>query len=291
MNRRIGYVAADVGGIDPSVLVARLAELGYTAIDWTMEQFDPLTQDASVLLDLVLIAREAGLDVPQLMVHEDFVADQPAVWEERVRRTEAAVDAASIAGVPSIGVVAGPNQWVDGAVQVGGSVSEEAAWALAVGALARVVDHAEGTNVRIALEPCWGTLAWNAASAEELVSVVGRETLALNIDPSHFAITGDDVGEVVRRWGSRIAHVHLKDAFGKPGVEGEDFCFLLPGEGRTAWAKFFSALDDVAYAGAMSVEFESFGLRDQVLGGDVLAGAELALSLVQELLDGSGGQE
>ncbi|CAB4334348.1 unannotated protein [freshwater metagenome] len=290
MNRAIGYVAADVGEIEPPVLVGRLAELGYTAIDWTMEQFDPLVQDASVLVDLVSLAQGAGLEVPQLMVHEDFVTDEAAVWEERVDRTEAAVDAAATAGIPSIGVVTGPNQWVDGALEVGSSIPHDDAWTLALNALRRIVDHAEGTGVRVALEPCWGTLAWNAATAEALVSDVGRETLALNIDPSHFAVSGDDVAEVVRRWGSRIAHVHLKDAFGKPGVEGEDFCFLLPGEGGTDWSEFFRALDEVGYAGATSVEFESFSLRDQVLGGDVIAGAELALTLVQGLLDARGEQ-
>ena len=288
MNRAIGYVAADVGEVEPPVLAGRLAELGYTAIDWTMEQFDPLVQDAGVLVDLVSLAQGVGLEVPQLMVHEDFVTDDAAVWEERVHRSEAAVDAAATAGIPSIGVVAGPNQWVDGALQVGYSISRDDAWALARNALGRIVDHAEGTGVRVALEPCWGTLAWNAATAQELVSDVGREALALNIDPSHFAISGDDVAEVVRRWGSRIAHVHLKDAFGRPGVEGDDFCFLLPGEGQTNWSEFLSALDAVGYEGAMSIEFESFGVRDQVLGGDVVAGAELALTMVRGLIDGRG---
>lgn len=284
MSALIGYVAADVDGIEPGTLVDGLSGLGYRAIDWTMEQFDPFEQDPQALVDLVELAQAAGLAVPQLMVHQDYVARDPAVWEERVVRTERSIEASAAAGIPTVGVVTGPNRWIDGCSVPGEHLSEEEAWDLSVRALDRVVGHADGTGVAVALEPCWGTLAWNAETTDLLLDQLGSDAITLNLDPSHFAISGDDVAQLVHRWSERIAHVHLKDAFGVPGTEGEDFCFLLPGEGSTDWPAFLEALDAAGYQGSMSVEFESFRLREQALGDDIMAGAELALGLVNGIL-------
>ena len=287
MSRAIGYVAADVEGLAPETLVAALADCGYTAVDWTMEQFDPLTDEPAVLRGLVETAADAGLTCPQLMVHEDYVTPDAAAWEERVRRSERAVDAAAAAGIPTIGVVTGPNRWVEGHAVIGTDVPEEQAWDLALRALARVLDRARGTGVRVCLEPCWGTLASDVTRAGRALDRLG-EDLAITVDPSHFVMTGDDVPALIRRWRERVAHVHLKDAVGRTGMADEDFWFLLPGEGAADWSGILGALDEIGYAGALSVEFESFTLRENVFGGSVTEGAAYARRLVDGVLRTAG---
>ncbi len=42
MNRKIGYVAADVGARSAVEVARLLHDSGYDAVDWTTEQFDPL---------------------------------------------------------------------------------------------------------------------------------------------------------------------------------------------------------------------------------------------------------
>ncbi|HTT94875.1 MAG TPA: TIM barrel protein [Solirubrobacterales bacterium] len=103
-------------------------------------------------------------------------------------------------------------------------------------------------------------------------------------------MTGDDVPALVRAWRERLAHVHLKDAVGRPGQDGEDFWFLLPGEGSTDWDGLLGALDEVGYAGAMSVEFESLTLRDAVFGGRVDAAARPAKAMVDGVPASRGGR-
>lgn len=283
MTRAIGYVAADVNDMAPALVVEMLARLGYSAVDWTMEQFDPLVDSGQHLEALVLLAAEHGLGVPQLMVHQDYVTADAGLWDERVRRSELAIDAAAAANVPTVGVVTGPNRWVSGWRCVGVDLPEEDAWAMVVQALERLLARARGTGVRVALEPCWGTIAWYPDAVDRLLEQLGPE-LALNFDPSHFVMIREDAGELVRRWGARIAHVHLKDAFGVPGTPDEEFCFLLPGEGRTDWSHLLLSLDAIGYRGAMSVEFESFSLREHALAGDVEAGASLALQLTRGVM-------
>jgi sugar phosphate isomerase/epimerase len=310
----IGYVAAGAGGRSAPDLTELLAGAGYDAVDWTMEQYDPLTEPPRRLAKLVAQARAAGLGVPQLMVHQDHVTLDAELWEQRTRRAEAAVLACAHAEIDSIGVLTGPNPWEPGALRVGVEISESQAWELALRALERVLDCAEREGVRVALEPCWGTLAHGRYRAEHLLARLDCAALAVNFDPSHHVLCGDDIPGAVRAWGGRIAHVHLKDAFGQsgpgtgrlgmggagglgmggpgtgglgvsgPGVEGTDFAFLLPGEGAVPWRALFDALDAIGYTGAMCIENEARALLDGPLHGDLARGAALARELVGGLL-------
>jgi sugar phosphate isomerase/epimerase len=329
VDRPIGYVAADMGGRSAPEIVELLAGAGYTAVDWTMAQYDPLHDPAGRLAELVAHAHAAGLLVPQLLVHQDHVTLDAELWEQRVRRAECAVVACAHAEIDTIGVLSGPSLWEPGAARVGVDLSEAHAWELALRALERVLDCAEAESVRVALEPCWGTLAHGRYRAEHLLAALDCAALAVNFDPSHHVLCGDDIPGAVRAWGGRIAHVHLKDAFGASGpgaggygagdhgmggygagdhgmgghgagghgmggysagaagagaVEGEDFTFLLPGEGCVPWPALFDALDAIGYTGAMSVENESRQLLAGPLRGDLARGAALARELVGGLL-------
>jgi sugar phosphate isomerase/epimerase len=323
VDRAIGYVAADMGGRSSREIVELLAGAGYAAVDWTMEQYEPLQDSAGRLAELVGEARAAGLQVPQLMVHQDHVTLDAELWERRVRRAECAVVACARAEIDTVGVLSGPNLWEPGAARIGVDLSEAHAWELALRALERVLDRAEAESVRVALEPCWGTLAHGRYRAEHLLAALDCAALAVNFDPSHHVLCGDDIPGAVRAWGGRIAHVHLKDAFGASGpgtggfgasghgasgpgacgrsagghgaggggagVEGEDFAFLLPGEGSVPWPALFDALDAIGYTGAMSVENEAHRLLDGPLRGDLARGAALARELVAGLLDRPAG--
>ncbi len=288
--RAIGYVASAMGGRSVEEIVELLAGAGYGAVDWTMEQFDPLAEDPRRLAEMAARARRAGLATPQLMVHQDHVTPDAELWEERVRRAECAVLACAHAGIDSIGVLSGPNLWEPGAARIGVDVSEGHGWELALRALERVLDCAERESVTVALEPCWGTLARDRYRAEYLLARLDCAALGVNFDPSHLVLSGDDIPGAVRAWGGRIAHVHLKDAFGASGAEGEDFTFLLPGEGAVPWAALFDALDAIGYTGAMCVENEARRLLEGPLQGDLRRGAALAHELVRGLLEAPRGR-
>jgi sugar phosphate isomerase/epimerase len=231
---------------------------GYDSVEWTMAHLDTFVDPACAIA-----------------CQQDLVTDPVGGLE----RTKRAIAVAAERDVPTVNVLTGPNLWEEGA----DARRDEKAWADSLRALEAACAYAEPLGVDVALEPCWGSLAHDA---ETFARALEEVPCKVNLDPSHFVMEGDDIPAVVRQWGDRIVHVHLKDAFGRPGLEGDDFLFCLLGEGMVPWPEFFAALDDVEYTGPLSVEFEAYRYLDQVLDGDPARAAALAMEQVRALVPG-----
>jgi len=257
LSREISFIAAlDFEDRPAAEVRDSLLEAGYDSVEWTMAHVDELLAPASALA-----------------CQQDLVTG----GESAVEATFRAIDAAAEAGIGVVNVLTGPNLWEEGAVDR----DDEEAWAAALGGLERISERGGQAGVEIGLEPCWGTLAHDAATAQRVLDAVDVQ---VTFDPSHFVMTGDPIPELIERWGERIVHFHLKDAFGRPGMDGEDFIFCMLGEGKVPWPETLAALDRIGYQGPMSVEFEAYRYYEQVLGGDPIAAARLARGQVAALL-------
>ncbi|HYB02928.1 MAG TPA: sugar phosphate isomerase/epimerase, partial [Nitrososphaerales archaeon] len=113
------------------------------------------------------------------------------------------------------------------------------------------------------------------------------KNLAVNLDPSHLVLYGNDPAWAVSRLGNRVKHVHVKDAIGRPGILGEDFAFPFLGEGMVDWRAFFAALRKVDYSGYLSLEFENDVYLNNVCDGDWKVAAREAKIRLHKFL-GSG---
>ena len=259
MNRPLAFLA-EIGFTEMAAteVAAIIVGAGFDSVEWTMAHLDTFVDPACAIA-----------------CQQDLVTDPVGGLE----RTKRAIQVAAYRGVPTVNVLTGPNLWEDGA----DARYDEKAWADSLRALDAACAFAEPLGVDVALEPCWGTLAHNA---ETLARALEAVPCKVNLDPSHFVMERDDIPSVVRQWGNRIVHVHLKDAFGTPGIEGQDFLFCLLGEGAVPWPEFFVALDEVGYNGPLSVEFEAYRYLDQILGGDPAKAAHLAMEQVRALVSG-----
>lgn len=257
-NRPVSFIAnAGYETMPADRVVESLAAAGYDSVEWTPDHLGSLRQPASALA-----------------CQQDLVSR----GEDAVTITLGAIEAAAAAGIGIINVVTGPNLWEDGADP---GVKPDVAWGRVVSGLERICGHAGSCGVKIGLEPCWGTIVPDAETADRMLAEV---PVSVCFDPSHFVMTGDPIPELIRRWGDRIVHFHLKDAFGSPGMEGEDFLFTLLGEGRVPWNETFAALEEIGYRGALSVEFEAYTYLEQVLGSDPERAARLSREQVAALI-------
>lgn len=134
-----------------------------------------------------------------------------------------------------------------------------------------ILDVFADHGVKFALEVHPTEIAFDIASAERtLRAVKNHRSFGFNYDPSHLGYQGVDYVEFVRRFSDRIVHVHMKDAWwghgdGTVGVFGGHtefgdsrryWDFRSLGHGDIRFEEIIVALNDIGYAGPLSVEWE-----------------------------------
>ncbi len=144
-----------------------------------------------------------------------------------------------------------------------------------------ILDAFEEVNVNFALEVHPTEIAFDIATAQRALKAVGmQKRFGFNYDPSHLGYQGVDYVKFLRDLGERIYHVHMKDAWwghgdGTVGVFGgsTDFGdarrfwdFRSLGHGDIEFEDIMVALNDIKYAGPLSVEWEDIRM-DRVHGG------------------------
>lgn len=129
-------------------------------------------------------------------------------------------------------------------------------------------------GVKFALEVHPTEIAFDTITAERALQALDRRPeFGFNFDPSHLHWQMVDPVRFIETFPDRIYHVHMKDAavtldgrsgilsshldFGAPG-RGWDFRSL--GHGGVDFEEIIRALNQIAYAGPLSVEWEDSGM-------------------------------
>ena len=81
-----------------------------------------------------------------------------------------------------------------------------------------------------------------------VLSNIQSSNLGLCYDASHDMISGQPLGEVLRRWGHRLVTTHLSDN------RGANDDHLLPGTGAIDWATVRESFPQSSYEGALVLE-------------------------------------
>lgn len=134
-----------------------------------------------------------------------------------------------------------------------------------------ILDAFDKENVNFALEVHPTEIAFDIASAERAVKAInGHKRFGFNYDPSHLGYQGVDYVRFIHTFRDRIYHAHMKDVWwghgdGSVGVFGGHTTFADPrrywdfrslGHGDIDFEQIIVALNDVGYAGPLSVEWE-----------------------------------
>lgn len=163
-----------------------------------------------------------------------------------------------------------------------------------------ILDEYEKCGVRFALEVHPGEIAFDIVSAERALQAVNHHpAFGFNFDPSHLGYQGVDYIEFLRRFQSRIFHVHMKDVgfdwncpseagvFGGHTAFGDPrrfFNFRSLGRGNINFERIVRTLNQIEYDGPLSVEWEDGDM-------DREAGAQEALQFVRRLDFKRGSQQ
>jgi sugar phosphate isomerase/epimerase len=175
------------------------------------------------------------------------------------------IRAAGLMGVPVVSTFIGADA----------SKTQAENWEQAQKIWPNIVKFAEDNNVRIAIENCpmifskdeWPSghnLAYSPKIWREIFAKFGT-TVGLNLDPSHLLWQMIDIERVIREFGSRIYHTHVKDmeidrdGLYENGIMSGGIGWQrprLPGYGEINWSKFVATLSQVGYDGVLCIEHE-----------------------------------
>lgn len=138
-----------------------------------------------------------------------------------------------------------------------------------------ILDEFQKAGVKFALEVHPTEIAFDIASAERALEAVDyHPAFGFNYDPSHLGYQGVDYVKFIYKFKDRIFHVHMKDVAWSQiptdaGVFGGHLPFGDPrrywefrslGRGSVNFELIIRALNDIAYQGPLSVEWEDIGM-------------------------------
>ncbi|MDX2415395.1 MAG: sugar phosphate isomerase/epimerase [Bacteroidales bacterium] len=142
-----------------------------------------------------------------------------------------------------------------------------------------IMDRFKELDIKFGLEVHPTEIAFDIVSAEKALEAIDyHPSFGFNYDPSHFGYQGVDYIKFIKKFSDRIFHVHMKDVawsdmpaeagvFGGNTEFGDDrrfWDFRSVGRGDIDFEKIIRALNSIAYAGPLSVEWEDSGMdREQ----------------------------
>jgi sugar phosphate isomerase/epimerase len=153
-----------------------------------------------------------------------------------------------------------------------------------------ILDVFDQVGVRWASEVHPAEIAYDFWTTRRVLEALNyRKAFGLNMDPSHLYWQMVDPIGFIYEYRDSIVYVHVKDALrvldGRNGIlsshlpfgnHQRGWDFVSPGRGEVPFERIFRALNDVGYAGPLSIEWEDNGM-------DRLQGVPEAVAMIKRL--------
>lgn len=220
------------------------AEIGYSNVEMALNAgfpTEPTVFTPAARAEAVTQLKALKLDLPCLMVNISLTADDKAhaLALQTIKDAAQVARDMNMANPPIIETVCGgkPATWEQ---QKAGMAERLQSWA----------QVAEKEKTTIAIKAHVGSAVNSPERLLWLLEQVKSPAIQITYDYSHFELQGISMEESMQLLLPRTKFIHVKDAQGDPAK----FQFLLPGEGRTDYAKYFTALKQHSYHGPVVVE-------------------------------------
>lgn len=276
---QLGFVSAILPDLSFEEVVRFAAEEGFDCVEvmcWPrgradrryagVTHVDVADLTKTDIYEMGKLLRETGVSISGLGYYPNVLSPDADEAETALAHLQKVIDTAPLLGIGVVNTFVG-RDWTR-------SVEEN--WPRFLEVWRPLVERAEQAGVRIGIENCpmlftgdeWPggkNLATSPAIWRRMFADIPSERFGLNFDPSHFVWQQLDTPSAVREFGSRIFHVHAKDArvdrhrLAEVGILAAPLEYhtpKLPGLGDVDWGRFFSVLGDTGYDGPVCVEVE-----------------------------------
>jgi sugar phosphate isomerase/epimerase len=272
----LGFSLYGMKTLSLSEALRACAQIGYTDVELALNAgypTEPKVFTAEARKEAARQLEEFKLELPCLMVNISLTADDKAHLQALQTLRDAAQLARDLnAKQPAIieTVLGGkPATWE----QQKASMAERLrSWA----------ETAEQEMTTITIKAHVGSAVNSPERLLWLLEQVQSPAIQVAYDYSHFELQGIDMEESMKLLLPRTKFIHVKDSVGEVGK----FQFLLPGEGRTDYVKYFTALKKHGYQGPVVVEVS--GQIFNKAGYDPIAAAKKSYASLSAALAKAG---
>jgi sugar phosphate isomerase/epimerase len=176
--------------------------------------------------------------------HPTWIEDDASKRDVRIAHTQASIDLAAELGASTVSLQ-------PGGPMIGTSITRPLAGERFAEGIARLLPRARQYNITLAVEPEPGLFIETAKEYLAFKNEYFRDEplVKMNCDVGHLFCVNEDPAAVIRSMAGHVAHVHLED-IGSNRVHQH----LTPGKGVINFQSIFSALNDIAYSGWVTVE-------------------------------------
>jgi inosose dehydratase len=254
MHMRLGYCSITWGGVvghptgvtsvkdlfylthgDMRRAIAEIGSAGYEGI----EMFDGNLVDYADRPDqLNGYLNDSGVQLVSVYSGANFI--YPDILPDELQRIRRAAELAAFFGAERL-VVGG------GARRAAGTTDDD--YDRLADALDRVTDIAESLGLTASYHPHLSTIV---ESPDELDRLLPNTRIGFCPDVAHLAAGGGDPAALIRKYGDRINHVHLKDLTRDP------MAFRPLGRGELDLPDIVAALRETGYDGWLMVELDEY---------------------------------
>jgi len=274
---QLGFVSAILPDLSLEEVLAFAAQQGFGCVEvmcWPMgkaeRRYAGVTHidvsnftaaDATHIKDL---QAKYGVKISGLGYYPNPLAadpDESAVYVEHIKKV---IAASALLGINVMNTFVGRDP----------SKSIEDNWPQFEATWKPIIAFAESQNVKVGIENCpmlfsldeWPggkNLAISPLVWRRMFEAIPSDHFGLNFDPSHLIWQQIDYVRCIHEFGHKFIHVHAKDEKVVPDALYERGILMLqwhvpklPGLGDVNWGKFYSALTDIQYRGAVCIEVE-----------------------------------
>ncbi|HUP78253.1 MAG TPA: sugar phosphate isomerase/epimerase [Pirellula sp.] len=240
----LGFSLYGMKTVPLGVALKTCSEIGYTHVEFALNEgyaTEPaqFSKEDRILATVKL--KELNLGLPSLMMNISLTANDKAHAQSLQLIAAAGRVGRDILpkNPPILETVLGgtPTKWEE---QKSGMADKLRDWALA----------AQQAKTIIAIKAHVNSAVNSPERLLWLLDVVKSPAIEAAYDYSHFELQGIDMEESLKLLLPRTKFIHVKDRQG----DSTKFQFLLPGEGRTDYVKYFSLLRKLGYKGPVCVE-------------------------------------
>lgn len=277
-DMKLGILVSDLGTESLRGNIKKAKEIGYDCVEISAckgdERPNIATCSKSGARDVANYIKDLGLETSafQCHFHQGYASLDEKLWRDSIEHTKKVIELAEALNVPVVHTVSGILSDLDNTqyAEYTGNIDcfSRKEWSRLLTSYTELLDFTAGTKVKVGIEPVFVYIVGNYRTTKKLFEDIGRDDFYINFDPGHFPYHRESPIPIIKDFGKRIIHSHVKDGqvleLNKQDIKNkeawameggkEEFKFSSPGKGVLNWKEIITSLEKIGYDGVLSLE-------------------------------------